>query len=97
MNKILLNQENCIYECKLKWALERCKCLPWFIKQYREIQNVTVCNIFGNKCYEQKMLQANMELNFATTAEIPDCNCYSDCNAVKYYHMFPENNYKVEF
>ncbi len=40
--------------------------LPWFVHQIRNGSglDVPVCNLFGNKCYEQTMLAANLKLSF---------------------------------
>ena len=59
-------QESCILGCKLKHVGKVCGCLPWFIHQLQDIlvPNVSVCNIFGNKCYEQTMITANSNLSF---------------------------------
>ena len=55
-------------ECKLEYVGERCGCLPWFIQNLQKINvpNIPVCNIFGNKCYEQYMFSASSKLSFKT-------------------------------
>ena len=50
--------------CKLKHVGKYCGCLPWFIHQLQNYSNFQVCNIFGNKCYEQNMIEVNSQLNF---------------------------------
>ena len=67
-------QENCIFECKLEAVAKDCRCLPWFLNM---TNLVPICNLFGNKCYEQKMLQINEGLDFES--EHPDCDCYPPC------------------
>ena len=74
-------QAQCIFECKLSRILELCKCLPWFVSFRKE--NTTICNIFGNKCYEQALASTNEVLDF-TNLDSPACNCYPDCEATDY-------------
>ena len=62
-------KKNCIFECKLRYIQKSCGCLPWFVlMELRKRRNVEipVCNLFGNKYYEQKMIAANNVLYFST-------------------------------
>ena len=70
------SKQNCIFECKLEMVRKMCNCLPWYL----DIKNPTepVCNIFGNKCYEQSTIQANQHLDFSDPYN-PPCGCFPDC------------------
>lgn len=69
-------KQNCIFECKLNIVRKICGCLPWYL----EIKNQKepVCNLFGNKCYEQSTIYANDFLDFSNPDQ-PSCNCFPDC------------------
>ena len=70
------SKQNCIFECKLEMVRKMCNCLPWYL----DIKNQTepVCNLFGNKCYEQSTIQANQHLDFSNPNN-PPCDCFPDC------------------
>lgn len=67
---------NCIFECKLEIVRKLCNCLPWYL----ELENQTepVCNLFGNKCYEQITIRANQLLDFSNPFQ-PSCHCFPEC------------------
>ena len=69
-------KQNCIFECKLEMVRKKCNCLPWYL----DLKNQTepVCNLFGNKCYEQSTIQANRFLDFSNPYS-PSCDCFPDC------------------
>ena len=79
-------QNNCIFECKLKWIITFCKCLPWFVP-YLE---VPTCGIFGNKCYEQQLMQLNDKLDF-TDPDNPPCGCFINCEETQYTPILDKN------
>ena len=70
------SKQNCIFECKLEMVRKMCNCLPWYL----DLKNQTepVCNLFGNKCYEQSTIQANRFLDFSNPNS-PSCDCFPDC------------------
>ena len=74
-------QAHCIYECKLEVIADTCGCLPWFVPFRSE--NLTTCNIFGNKCYEQILLTSNEKLDFSNL-NTPVCDCLPDCESTEY-------------
>ena len=78
------SKQNCIFECKLELVRKMCGCLPWYL----EVKNQTepVCNIFGNKCYEQSTIRANQYLDFSNP-ESPTCNCFPDCDVNIFYSL----------
>ena len=80
-------QNNCIFKCKLEMVLEICKCLPWFITSF---EDAPVCNLFGNKCYEQKLLLMNVKLDF-TDQSNPPCGCYPNCEETNYIPYLDKN------
>lgn len=69
------SQQNCIFECKLAKVVEVCGCLPWYIDT---VDQIPVCNLFGNKCYEQATIKSNEDLDFSNPDD-PPCKCYRDC------------------
>ena len=72
----IYSNQNCIFECKLEIVRKMCNCLPWYL----DLKNQTepVCNLFGNKCYEQSTIQANQHLDFSNPNN-PPCDCFPDC------------------
>lgn len=74
------SEENCIFECKFKRSRSTCGCTPWYI----EIDGTTpVCDLFGNKCFEQMSLKTNDELDFSHP-DSPACDCFPACRSLKY-------------
>ncbi len=80
-------QNNCILKCKLEKVLKKCKCLPWF-STFRK--DVPTCDLFGHKCYEQKMLQINDDLDF-TDENNPPCGCFPNCEETEYIPYLDKN------
>ncbi len=80
-------QNNCILKCKLEKVLKKCKCLPWF-STFRK--DVPTCDLFGHKCYEQKMLQINDDLDF-TDKNAPPCQCFPNCEETEYIPQLDNN------
>ena len=71
-------KQNCIFECKLEMVRKMCNCLPWYLDHRN--QDEPVCNLFGNKCYEQSMIQANNLIDFILSdSKNPPCDCFPDC------------------
>ena len=46
-----------------------------------------MCDIFGNKCYEQKMLKLQMDYQ-------TECGCYPGCNSFQYTPLLEEKSPK---
>ena len=69
-------KQNCIFECKLEMVRKKCNCLPWYLDLKKQTE--PVCNLFGNKCYEQSTIQANRFLDFSNPFS-PSCDCFPDC------------------
>ena len=60
-------QSNCIFECQLKTATERCQCVAW---DYPQIKPMPICDRFGRKCFTTIMTNASL----GNTCECPlDC------------------------
>ena len=41
-------QQNCRYECKVRYAIDKCDCIPW---DFPLKTNVTECDVFGRTCF----------------------------------------------
>ena len=73
-------EDNCRFECKHKLVTSFCGCIPWFF--LKDNQTNQMCDLLGNKCYEQTMLTT--QIDFET-----ECNCYPGCEDIKYVPVFP--------
>ena len=79
------SESACTFECKLSIVKEYCGCLPWFLTLTKT--RTKICDIFGNKCYEQKML--TLEIDYQT-----ECGCYPGCNSYQYTPVLEDENMK---
>ena len=73
--KKILTEDNCRFECKLRKVIQFCSCVPWFLVS--EGETGQMCDVLGNKCYEQRMLTAQIDYK-------NDCGCYTGCNDIRY-------------
>ena len=64
-------QSNCIFECQLKTATDRCQCVPW---DYPQIERMPVCHRFGRECFETIMTNASLGNT---------CDCPLDCETTR--------------
>ena len=64
-------QSNCIFECQLKTASDRCQCVPW---DYPQIERMPICHRFGRECF--KTIMTNASLGNA-------CDCPLDCETIR--------------
>ena len=66
-------QANCLFECHLKAAYEKCACIPWDFPRLNKTW--PLCDRFARECFQLDM----------TNAEIDDqCNCPLDCATTRY-------------
>ena len=64
-------QSNCIFECQLKTASDRCKCVPW---DYPQIERMPICDRFGRECFKTIMTNASLGNT---------CDCPLDCETTR--------------
>lgn len=70
------SKQNCRYECKVKFAAETCKCMPWdFILAIKK--QTTECDIFGRTCFVNVM-------KYFTFDESKCPLCQNACEFMKY-------------
>ncbi len=69
------SQSGCLFECVLKKAREFCRCTMWNMPVPAMESNWTICDTFGNSCFDEIMDQPHID---------DDCNCPKDCNLVKF-------------
>ena len=60
-------QSNCIFECQLKTATDRCQCVAW---DYPQLKSMPICDRFGRECF--KTIMSNASLGNT-------CDCPLDC------------------
>ena len=80
------SQGNCLFECKLEMARDLCGCIPWFVGNTVD----PVCDLFGNKCFEQATLKIIENIDFNDKDHLP-CNCLPDCNKLGFYQIIIPN------
>ena len=66
-------QNNCIYECELKIAYDKCHCIPWDYPHFDGF--MPICDRFGRECFKKYMAVTNSEEN---------CDCPVDCVTTNY-------------
>ena len=64
-------QSNCIFECQLKIASQKCQCVPW---DYPQIERMPICNRFGRECFKTIMTNASLGNT---------CDCPLDCETTR--------------
>ena len=64
-------QSGCVFEHQMKEVFAKCQCVPWFIPTLET--NYSICDVYGNKCYES-VLKHSRELK----------NCPPSCNLVQF-------------
>ena len=66
-------QANCFFECHLKFAYEKCQCVPWDFPYMNKTW--PICDKFGRECFRIKMKDPNHD---------KQCNCHLDCATTRY-------------
>ena len=71
------SQSSCEYECRIKYAREKCQCTPWNFPTSPSHASPTICDLYGNSCFHSEISEANV---------IEHCvkKCPSDCATVKF-------------
>ncbi len=69
------SQAACQFECIAKLATSICRCTPWNIPFVGNSKSHTICDLFGNTCYNAVLKQQYRK---------EDCNCPPDCGNVQY-------------
>ena len=71
------SQSSCEYECKIKYAREKCFCTPWNFPTLPSQATPIVCDLYGNSCFHSEISEANV---------IEQCvkKCPSDCTTVRF-------------
>ena len=62
-------QSNCVFECQLKNASDKCQCIPW---DYPQLTAMPICDRFGRECFTSVM-----------TTVGPKCECPIDCETTR--------------
>ena len=64
------NQMNCLFECRIKKAFDKCACSPWDYPGESPI-----CDQFGRKCFINSLKD---------TDDVKNCHCPNDCSITRY-------------
>ena len=67
-------QSNCIFECELKIASDRCQCVPWDYPQLERVKRMPICDRFGRECFTIIMTNASLGNT---------CDCPLDCETIR--------------
>ena len=71
------SQSSCEYECKIKYAREKCQCTPWNFPTLPSQATPIICDLYGNSCFHS-------ELNEAHVIQTCAKKCPSDCANVRF-------------
>ena len=53
-NMKIYNQQNCKFECRVGYAIEKCACVPWDFPLYSQHYTkkfFNECDVFGRTCF----------------------------------------------
>ena len=77
---------NCLYECHVRLAAQKCNCIPWDYIGSKEVLALEECNIFGRSCFKDVM-------EYYTIISSDPCkrSCKSECNYIKYEKTIAES------
>ena len=67
------SQSNCVFECQLNVAYDKCHCIPWDYPHLNDSMNI--CDRFGRDCFEKFM---------ANSTFIKNCDCLPECATTRY-------------
>ena len=70
------SKQNCIYECKVKYAIDHCGCIPWDFP-LKLSDPIMECDVFGRTCFFHAIKQF-----IATGQTCP--RCIEDCEFMRY-------------
>lgn len=71
------SREACLLECQLQRAGQRCGCYPWDYPFYHDEDDLSICDMFGNICFDNVMKNDSKEL-------CDLAKCPMDCNSISY-------------
>ena len=66
------SQSSCEYECRVEQARNECHCTPWNVPTPPRLTNPAICDIYGNHCFGQIMINATV-IKYCTQICLPDC------------------------
>jgi hypothetical protein len=66
------SQSSCEYECKIKYAREKCLCTPWNFPTLPFQATPIICDLYGNSCFHSEMNEAHVIQKCAKMCP-PDC------------------------
>ncbi len=69
------SQPSCQLECMIKYSRNLCRCTPWNMPTSPNANLTIICDSFGQDCFNWAMRQRQ---------HLQNCNCPTDCNAIKY-------------
>jgi len=76
-------RSNCMFECQLKTASDKCQCVPW---DYPQLERMTICDRFGRECFRKIMANESRPGN--------SCDCPLDCETTRYF--YGENSHPID-
>ena len=78
-------QTNCLFECQLKVAYNKCQCVPWDYPHLND--SWSICDRFGRKSFLEIMQKVDLN---------KDCNCILDCAITRYSFSLHANKINVK-
>ena len=79
------SQANCLFECQLKIAYDKCQCVPWDYPHLND--SWSICDRFGRECFLDMMIKVDLH---------KECNCILDCAITRYTYSLHANKINAE-
>ena len=79
------SQANCLFECQLKIAYDKCQCVPWDYPHLND--SWSICDRFGRECFLDMMIKVDLH---------KECNCILDCAITRYTYSLHTNKINAE-
>ena len=81
------SREACVLECQIEQAFQRCRCYPWDYPFKYQDDNFSICDIYGNICFENVMKNKSKE-----SCDVEKCPM--DCNSISYSYSIVSTPFK---
>ena len=89
------DKTNCIFECQMKKAYDKCGCVPWNYPPFQKPNKdgsdslTPVCDTFGNACFDKFLTEQ-------VGKSIAHCECLPNCNGISYSYTMKKEKLNVD-
>ena len=75
----IYRKKNCEYECRVNFAILKCKCAPWDFIYNHNAREIRECDIFGRTCFYDTIGNITLSNSFN------NCDhCIDDCDRIEF-------------